>query len=100
MIEWIVGIVVVEVIASMVLIEAWQAWAEMPVLRSTTRRMNGKTNPEPHAPSGIEPEIGQFKPQVEPGERTEADPYQGQGQGRSVEPGGKEEERERGEKGG
>ena len=28
------------------------------------------------------------------GERTEADPYQGQGQGRSVEPGGKEEERE------
>lgn len=55
------------------------------------KRRNGKTNPSPPGPSDIEAGIGQPEPQPAPGECQEVDPYQGEGQGRSVAPRGREE---------
>ena len=54
----------------------------------------GKTNPSPRGPSDIDPGLGQSEPQPAPDKRQEADPYQGEGHGRSVAPWGNEEPEE------
>ena len=52
----------------------------------------GKTTSSPLQPDRIDPGIGQAERQEAAGEHQEADPYQGEGQGRSVSPRGEEED--------
>lgn len=61
-----------------------------PTLRLVPPGDTGKTNPSPSPASGM----GQDEPGIEPGEQQEADPYQGEGEGRSVAPRGSQDERE------
>ena len=52
----------------------------------------GKTTSSPLQPDRIDPGIGQAERQEAAGEHQEADPYQGEGQGRSVSPRGEEDD--------